>query len=228
MSISAIITAYNSEDHLGDAIKSVLAQTLPPSELLVVDDGSTDSTAEIARSFDAVTYVHRENGGIGAARNTGVKAARGKYLAFLDSDDLWVGNKLEIQLKALKEQNKPGVFGRVKQFLCPKLSEQEAARIKFDASPQNGRSAGSMLVERQSFEQIGDFSETLKMGEFIDWVCRASDRNITFASMEEVVLLRRLHQNNYGRENVSERGNYARLLKAALDRRRASARGASE
>lgn len=227
MTISAIITAYNSECYLAEAIQSVLRQTRPPEELIVVDDGSTDRTIEVAKSFKEVRYLRKENGGIGSARNFGVEAARGDYLAFLDSDDLWIEAKLADQLSQLESSEAQGVFGHVQEFVCPKLSAEEASKIRFESKPQAARSAGNLLITRDCFEAVGAFSEELKMGEFLDWVCRANDRAIKFGMLDKVVLLRRLHKTNYGRENVQERGGYARLLKAALDRRRA-ARAATE
>jgi glycosyltransferase involved in cell wall biosynthesis len=97
-SVSAVIPAYNAEQFISGAIQSVLAQTHKIAEIIVVDDGSTDRTAEIAAGFPGVRVIHRPNGGPGAARNTGIHAASGEWIGFLDSDDLWVPRKTEIQL----------------------------------------------------------------------------------------------------------------------------------
>jgi glycosyltransferase involved in cell wall biosynthesis len=97
--VSVVIPTYNRADRLSDTVDSVLAQTLPPAEILIVDDGSKDDTAAVCRRFPApVRYLHRENGGSAAARNTGMRAARGDYIAFLDADDVWEPTKLEVQL----------------------------------------------------------------------------------------------------------------------------------
>jgi glycosyltransferase involved in cell wall biosynthesis len=98
--VSVVIPAYNAAAFLAETLASVFAQTLAPSEIIVVDDGSTDDTARVARELGA-TVISRPNGGISAARNTGVHAARGEYIALLDADDLWVPEKLEVQLAAL-------------------------------------------------------------------------------------------------------------------------------
>ncbi len=98
--VSVVIPAYNARVFLAETLASVFAQTLPPAEIIVVDDGSTDDTAGIARDL-GVTVISRANGGISAARNAGIRAARGEYVALLDADDLWMPEKLEVQLAAL-------------------------------------------------------------------------------------------------------------------------------
>src|SRR5436853_749734 len=98
--VSVIIPVYNCEQYLAEAIQSVLAQTHPTIELIVVDDGSTDNSAAVAKSFAVVRYVFQRQGGPGAARNRGISLARGSFLAFLDADDVWVAGKLTRQLAA--------------------------------------------------------------------------------------------------------------------------------
>jgi glycosyltransferase involved in cell wall biosynthesis len=97
-SVSAVIPAYNAERFISDAIQSVLAQTYEIAEIIVVDDGSSDRTAEVASGFPRTHVMKRPNGGPGAARNTGIHAASGEWIAFLDSDDTWIPRKTEIQL----------------------------------------------------------------------------------------------------------------------------------
>ncbi len=104
--VSVVIPAYNAAAFLAETLASVFAQTVPPAEIIVVDDGSTDDTAGIARNLGA-TVISRANGGISAARNTGVRAARSEYLALLDADDLWMPEKLEVQLAAFAAATVP-------------------------------------------------------------------------------------------------------------------------
>ncbi|MGD0295029.1 MAG: glycosyltransferase family A protein [Terracidiphilus sp.] len=103
-SVSAVIPAYNAERFISGTIQSVLAQTHKIAEIIVVDDGSTDRTAEIAAGFPGVRVIQRPNGGPGAARNTGIHAASGEWIAFLDSDDHWVPRKTEIQLACASQE----------------------------------------------------------------------------------------------------------------------------
>ncbi|XZE54238.1 glycosyltransferase family 2 protein [Planctomycetaceae bacterium SH139] len=103
MTISVIVPCYNREDILGRAIQSALAQTRAPDEIIVVDDGSHDSSANIARSFgDRVVVLEQANAGAAAARNHGIETAHGDWVAFLDSDDEWHPDKLAIQLAVAK------------------------------------------------------------------------------------------------------------------------------
>ena len=96
--VSAVIPAYNSESFLGTAIESVLGQTYPCFECVVVDDGSTDGTADIARPIPEVRYVRQDNAGDANARNRAIAEALGDYIAFLDADDIWMPDKIESQL----------------------------------------------------------------------------------------------------------------------------------
>jgi glycosyltransferase involved in cell wall biosynthesis len=97
-SVSVVIPAYNAAHFVVDAIRSALNQTYEISEIIVVDDGSSDNTCEVAASISGARVIRRANGGPGAARNTGVAAASGEWIAFLDSDDLWLPRKTEIQM----------------------------------------------------------------------------------------------------------------------------------
>jgi len=103
--VSIVIPAFNASWCIRRAVDSVLAQTFTDFELIVVDDGSTDETAEILRSYgDALRVVSQPNGGMSCARNAGIRIARGRYIAFLDADDRWLPAKLERQVKLLDDR----------------------------------------------------------------------------------------------------------------------------
>src|SRR5438093_5382562 len=107
--VSVVIPVYNGERYLVDAIQSVLDQTYRNFEVIVVDDGSTDESAAVAKRFgEAIRYVHQANGGVSKARNTGIAEARGAYLAFLDQDDLWLPEKLAVQVAYLDSHPEVG------------------------------------------------------------------------------------------------------------------------
>ena len=97
--VSVVMAAYNYAPYISEAIESVLAQTRPPLDVIVVDDGSTDATPEVLAAFgDRIRVLRQTNQGASAARNRGIEAARGEYIAFIDADDVWKPRKLELQM----------------------------------------------------------------------------------------------------------------------------------
>jgi len=221
--ISTIIPVYNGESYLREAIDSTLNQTYSNHEVIVIDDGSTDNTAQIAQSYsNAVKYHFQPNSGLSAARNTGVKRSRGDYLAFLDADDLFMPEKLGLQLECFNtDPTLDMVFGHVEQFYSPDLSEGE--RVKFSVSEMvmPGLFAGAMLVNRLAFLQAGYYDPTLRMGQFLDWYMKAKERGLKQFILAEVVVKRRIHRTNMSSQaSRNEIGDFARLIKAGLDRRR--------
>ncbi len=177
--VSVIIPAYNAEPYLREAIESVRRQTHRNLEIIVVDDGSSDGTARIAATFHDVVYVHQHNRGASSARNSGARLARGKYLAFLDADDVWHPCKLEHQLRALSEHPE-SVF-------CHTLLSRDPDSVKGVSSPalhyvlRPDLSAtfldpylcpSSVMVLREAFESVGGFDESLPIAEDIDFFLR--------------------------------------------------------
>src|SRR5271154_679320 len=101
--VSVVIPVFNNGPYIADAVKSVLSQTRSPTEIIVVDDGSTDGTAAALQSFrNSIRYVYQNNRGEPAARNRGIRESTGEYVAFLDGDDLWRSTKLELQMDYLQ------------------------------------------------------------------------------------------------------------------------------
>ena len=220
--ISVIIPVYNCERYLGEAIETVLAQTGVRIETVVVDDGSTDGSADVVKRFgSSVKYELQPHAGPGAARNRGVELAQGEYLAFLDADDLWVENKLELQLAAF-DSDAPldAVFGHVEQFISPDLPRELAAKLLCPTELLPGRVPGTMLIKNESFRRVGPFSRGLRVGEFIEWYSRATELGLKDVMLPEMVLRRRLHASNSGIVHSDARSDYVRVLKSALDRRR--------
>jgi glycosyltransferase involved in cell wall biosynthesis len=209
--VSVVIPVRNGERFLAEAIESALGQSRPPLELIVVDDGSSDSTSEVAREFGSrVSYVRRPPLGVAAALNCGIALARGDFLAFLDADDVWTPNKLELQLATLRAHPRlDAVFGHLAN-----VSEDEGACGTFA-----GWSRGTMLIREEAFARVGPFTQW-RLGEFVEWYARAVDLGLRLLMLPEVLLLRRVHDANVGVRLRHERGEYARVLKAVLDRRR--------
>lgn len=223
--VSVIVNVYNGERYLAEAIESVFAQTHRPLELIVVDDGSEDGTASVARKFEPeLRYVHQPNGGIGSARNHGVRLARGEYLAFLDADDRFVPDKLERQLRAFEaDPELEMAFGHVREFISPDLPEEIASRLRDPVDDVPWRMTNLMLVRREAYDRAGGFSTDLKVGVGVDWYARAVEAGLKETVVPQVVLERRLHAANNGILQRDARPQYLSVLKAAMDRRRAQA-----
>jgi glycosyltransferase involved in cell wall biosynthesis len=220
--VSVIIPVYNAERYLRAAIESVLTQTVLPLEIIVVDDGSTDASGTVARRFvPNVRVVTQPNEGPAAARNCGVSLARGDYLAFLDADDLWLPGKLTQQLAILQSQPTVDmVFGQVEQFVSPELPPTE--RPVLPKHPvMNGQHVGAMLIRRKSFTVVGPFTTQWAIGEFIDWYGRAQAAGLQAVVLPAIVMRRRLHDDNLTRRTVEQRTDYAKILKAHLNAKRA-------
>ena len=220
--ISVIVPCYNAAAYLTEAIESVLSQEPSPLEVIVIDDGSTDGSAEVVRRFgEAVRSVSQANAGIAAARNRGVELARGRYLAFLDADDVWPAGSLAQRLATLHAPPAAAcVFGAVEEFISPELDEGARARLCGAHAVQPARLAGTMLIEREAFLRVGLFDPRLTVGETLDWVARAEDARLPMRVTQAVVLRRRIHRDNAVRREKAQHRDYLRVLRASLARRR--------
>jgi len=173
---SVIIPTYNRIDTLGRALDSVLAQSTPPGEVLVVDDGSTDDTAEfVARTYPHVILIRQENAGVSAARNAGIKQAGGEWIALLDSDDAWMPNKLALQMNALARA--PGlrlchteeIWIRNGRRVNQMKKHQKSGGHLFDRSLQLCCiSPSSAVLHRSLFDEYGLFDDALPACEDYD------------------------------------------------------------
>jgi glycosyltransferase involved in cell wall biosynthesis len=219
--VSVIITVYNAAPYLGEAIESVLAQTYRPLELIVLDDGSTDGSGDVAQRYGSpVRFTRQERRGLGAARNAAVALARGSYFTFLDADDRFVPEKLERQMEVLDTDPETDmVFGHVTEFVSPDI-DPSAARLRDPVHDVPWRTPNLMLVRRPSFVKAGPFSETLRVGIGLEWYARAIDAGLKEAVPAFVALERRLHASNNGIRERGSRHQYLHILKQAIDRRR--------
>ena len=220
--ISVLIPAYNAEKYISEAIESVLNQTYKNLEIIVVDDGSADKTRRVVESFgNKVKYHYQNNSGPGTARNVCINLSKGEYLAFLDADDIWTKNKLELQMAEFQSQSTlEAIFGMVRQVhqkvWTEKIRETNIPRDEL----MKGFIQSAMLIKRESFLRIGMFPEDTKVGEFVDWLLRAKELNLQMKLLPELFLFRRIHQTNLGIRKRSEINEYVKIVKKSIDRRR--------
>lgn len=221
--VSVVIPVYNGERYLAEAVQSVLDQDYRPLEVLVIDDGSTDASGAIAGSFGPpVLYHRREHAGLAATRNYGVQQARGELLAFQDADDRWVPGRLARQVAILQsEPELDGVFGKMHQFVSPELDPALSERLRPRAVELEALSPCTLVIRTAEYLRVGEQDARWTLGEFLDWLLKARELGIRTRILDEVVLERRIHENNMGRRERHSRSDYARILHAALQRKRA-------
>ena len=183
--VSVIIPTYNYAHFLPDAVDSALRQTFRDYEVIVVDDGSTDHTPQVANRYDNhIRYHRQDNRGLSAARNSGCRIATGEYFAFLDADDVWDPEKLERQLSACERDQAVGLVSGQMRFM--NVSGAPIPGDKPGAAPGEtladivrwGTAApSSFLVRRRCFEEIGGFDEQLTAMEDLDLCLRIARRH---------------------------------------------------
>jgi glycosyltransferase involved in cell wall biosynthesis len=220
--ISVIVPVFNAAAYLAEALQSVLAQTRPADEIIVVDDGSTDDSAAAARRFDShLRYERQPHAGAGAARNRGVAVAQSSLLAFLDADDLWMPDKLALQTEALSAMpSLEAVFAHLEHFRSPDLPPERAARMACPDDPMPCTTAVAMLIRRTAFDRVGGFETSRTIGEVIEWYMRARSVGLVERMLPQTLIRRRIHAGNTGVLRATERSGYVAVARAVLERRR--------
>lgn len=208
--ISVLIPAYNSAEYLSQAIESAIRQNVPiDTEIIVVDDGSTDDTREVCERYSQVKYIYQENRGPSAARNTLLHSMTGNYVAFLDADDIWTENKLSLQYEYLKAHPEvPFVGCLVHNFDAPE---------PVPPYTEDGNSIHYLipcLIRKTVFDKTGFFCEDLRIGEDTDYRIRMRNCGITGEYIiPEVLLLRRKHTGSLTADRTDRREQLAAVLR---------------
>jgi glycosyltransferase involved in cell wall biosynthesis len=224
--VSVVMPVFNGESFLAQAIESVLAQTWSPVETIVVDDGSTDRSTDIARGYP-VTYVRQEHSCVAAARNRGVAGARGELVSFLDHDDVWVPRKLELQVDALARNPSAGIcMCRFETFM--ESGADVPAWVERPGSPDRGASystgqLGTLLVRREVFDEVGLFDTGYPSADDTDWFLRTKDLGVEVVTLDEPLQRYRIHNASISasRDPGERQRLRFRLLQASIRRKRA-------
>ena len=219
--VSVIIPVYNGERFLTAAIQSALDQDYNAFEVIVVDDGSTDCTAQIAQSYKDVRYIYQPNQGHGAARNTGIEASQGELLAFLDADDVWDSRKLSVQVSYLIDHPDIGyVVAGIRNFIEPGVERPSWVTEKMLEDISKGHIASALVVRRTVMDQVGAFDTSYLFADVVDWFLRAGDTGIPMVSLPDVLLYRRVHDANQSYEERAKELEYLMVARMSLRRKR--------
>jgi glycosyltransferase involved in cell wall biosynthesis len=220
--VSCIVPVFEGERYLKEAIASILAQTSPPLEVIVVDDGSTDRSVAIAESFgDPVLVLRQDHRGVSAARNRGVQAARGALLAFLDADDLFLPEKLALQRARFAARPDLELSAaHTENFWSPELPEDFRDHDPKMTEPWP-RHISTWVARPRLFARVGGFDESMPVSQDVDWHMRAESLGVVGETLSEVLTRRRLHAGNVTRHARTEcRTAVLKSLREHLVRRR--------
>jgi len=209
--VSVIIPAFNAESFLGEAIVSVLSQTYANIECIVIDDGSTDDTASVARGFeDRIRYVRQENAERSAARNAGIAMATGEYLSFLDADDSLSAAKIADQVQFLLAHPECGaVYSKVRFF----RGNGERSFLSLDRPTPSGDileqllygnfiTVHAPLLRKSSVEEVGGYNRALSYNEDWEFFLRLALSSVRFGFIDEYHAFCRMHQSNTSRDEI--------------------------
>jgi glycosyltransferase involved in cell wall biosynthesis len=220
--ISVIVPVCNGAGFLAEAIASVRAQDPPVAEIIVVDDGSTDGSGDLAETLGSDIRVIRQDRNVGpaAARNCGITAAIGAIIGFLDVDDLWTSDATSLLLSGMRRVSQPAIAaGRIKVISGPFPFGAAAASPIMEGYAMH---FGSCLIRRHVFDEIGLLDPALRYGEDTDWFMRARERGVPIAVIDAVTMIHRRHEGNMTRHADHTVESSLEVIKRSLDRRRAS------
>lgn len=224
--VSCVIPVYNGAPFLAESIQSVLSQTLPPLEVIVVDDGSTDATPAVAQAFGSqVRYLRQDNAGPAAARNRGVEVSEGDLIAFQDADDLWHPEKLDRQVARFVARPELDLsIVHIRNFWEDDLS-QEAGELADQelGRARPGYTTQAMMARRSLFDRIGLLDATAAHKDAAIWLIKAIQAGAVVETLPDVLVQRRIHRTNRSRARQGQDGEeLLAIAKAMIDQRRKS------
>jgi glycosyltransferase involved in cell wall biosynthesis len=223
--VSCVVPALNAAPWIERTLRSMLDQTHEPAEVIVVDGGSEDGTADIAGAFGPSVRVIVEPGeSPPASRNRGIREAAHDLLAFLDADDLWHPEKLERQLARLQENPElAAVTSHVQNFWDEGFeAEADHYRDHQRMQPIPGYAMNCCLARREAFATVGPLADGLRFADGVEWFARARDAGVAVELMDDVLTYHRLHGMNMSRrQSVEGEDEFLDFVKSVVDRRRA-------
>lgn len=232
MQISVVIPAYNAARTIGETLDSIASQTRLPDEVIVVDDGSSDETASVARTHHfGPRVIMQANAGAATAINTGISKANGDLIAFLDADDLWLPGKLDSQERALAgDLTLLGVLGHSEAFECPSIPPERFEHLNYVKGVTPGYLIGTLLVRKSGLSgQLASLDPGLRTGYFIEWYRLAMAEGRKICMLNQLVHRRRIRPSTLGARKVDEASglslDFLEIAKRAIMQRRKQREG---
>lgn len=223
--VSIIVPAYNAGSFIKETLESAINQDYVPIEIIVIDDGSTDDTVNVVKSFgDSVTLIQNNHQGSAIARNTGIKISNGDYLVFLDADDLLTASSIKSRINAL--ENNPDIqlaFGHQQYFYDDHMDNtlRKNLEAQYGDKTVPAEIISTLMLSRNDFLKIGYFEVNQNLHDFLGWYGSARDYGFKPMVVDDVVIKRRIHNNNLSRNQGNQ--TLASSLKHLLDQRRQQA-----
>jgi glycosyltransferase involved in cell wall biosynthesis len=219
--IDIIIPVYNGAAFIAEAIASIQAQTFKNFEIMVVDDGSDDDTADIVvnlgKTDPNISLMKQEHLGVQSALNNAISRTKSQYIAFLDADDLWHPQKLEKQLSYITANNIEFCFCLMQEFQDSGTKGQIQTH-KARTKPMKGFHKSAFLANRKVFDKYGLFDESVGIGDFVEWYSRVIRTQNSVGMVEEVLAYRRIHNTNTMLN--ADKNSFLHILKKHLDESR--------
>ena len=219
MKVSVIIPVYNGSQYLATALESVLAQTYPLHEIIVIDDGSTDSSPDILRSYgERLRVTRQDNRGVAAARNAGLLQVTGDVINFIDQDDLWPAGRTAALVSALLSDSAALVAAGQVEILYER-SQPRNPLDNFDTAVREFY-LGSLCIRKEVFERLGPFHTGIGYADDTDFLMRRREANIKTTYVDGVTLQYRLHETNTSFYRSVTNAHLMAALRESLRRRR--------
>ena len=216
--LTIIIPVKNGANYLQPALAGIKQQNMN-TEIIVVDDGSTDNTSDIAKNYGCIVIKNTTSQGPVVAKNQALKIANGDYIMFHDHDDIMNNGVLEKMLAELNAASDiSAVMCKVKDFISDDIPYEEKQKIKIKSEPYYGLFTGAVLIRKNVFDIIGNFDEKVAAGEILDWQTKMEKHNLKIKKLDLISTQRRLHTTNFGRtQQKTEFKDYAKSLRERLN-----------
>jgi len=220
--VSIIVPVYNGERYLTATLDSIHAQEYRTFEIVIIDDGSVDGSAEIAKVSGPVRYLYQRNQGVASAWNAGFAAARGELIAFLAQDDLWTPDKLDTQVEYMvSHPHIQYTVAKARYFLEPGCIIPSGLREELLEGDHVAYIVETMVARKSLFDTIGGFNTDLATSQDVEWFARVKDADVPMSVIEKVLLHRRIHDHNLTYQvHLSGNKDLLGIMRQSIERQR--------